>query len=402
MRKTLKYLLITCVILGAPAYAMDERILDPSSLPTSSLTAQWFGTAANYVRVSDLDLFLLEREQAIRQQRAQAQRELDAANAARDVLQRDSVLALKAEEERMAQALEAQEERMAQALEAQKQESSRVLEEFRRRAEEERPIMLASLKNQQRLLDVQQREQDALLMAKEGAEGDAMRQKRRAEKLEQTVREKEAMIEPLKKLESELRDLIKEKERLAEQLEDALGKAEKNADLIGRLQAGVEETRSKEQRLRQEIEHLQKEQAEKEALIARYQQAQRAGDYYTYLLDLINDRSVSDEELTKQIYAVMLRSGKSLDDLHPTSGQSLASLLRQASRPTDDAYQAAGKEKSDTEHSYHTRVRLIGNQIRPLGWGAPPRLIQFRGSAMESAFTQVTTQLVSGASRGKR
>ena len=48
MRKTLKYLLITCVILGAPAYAMDgERILDASGLPISSLTAQWFGTPAN-------------------------------------------------------------------------------------------------------------------------------------------------------------------------------------------------------------------------------------------------------------------------------------------------------------------------------------------------------------------
>ena len=85
MHKTLKYLLITCVILGAPAYAMDdERILDASRLPTSSLTAQWFGTAADYVRVSDLDPFLLEREQEIKQQRAQSQRELAEANAARD------------------------------------------------------------------------------------------------------------------------------------------------------------------------------------------------------------------------------------------------------------------------------------------------------------------------------
>ncbi len=94
MHKTLKYLLITCVILGAPAYAMDgERILDASGLPISSLTAQWFGTAANYVRVSDLDPFLLEREQAIRRQQVQAQRELAEANAARDASQRDSVLA---------------------------------------------------------------------------------------------------------------------------------------------------------------------------------------------------------------------------------------------------------------------------------------------------------------------
>jgi len=375
MHKTLKYLLITCVVLGAPAYAMDEgkcrggsaeRVFDLSRVTRHLLTVEWFGKKEECARLSDVQAALEPQEQAIRQQRAQAQRELEAANAAKAVLERDAGLALRT-----------QEEQMAQALEAQRQESSRVLNDLRKRAEEERQIMLASLKNQQMLLEVRQKEQDALLMAKEGAEGDAMRQKSRAEKLEQTVREKDALIEPLKKLESELRDLIKEKKRLTAQLEDALGKAEKDADLIGRLQAGVEETRTKEQRLKLEIERLQKEQAEKEDLIAKYQQAQRAGDYYTYLLDLINDRSVSDEELTKQIYAVMLRSGKSLDDLHPTSGQSLASLLRQESRPTDDACRAAGKEKSDTEHSYHTKVRLIGNQIRPLGWGAPPRLLRY-------------------------
>ena len=366
MHKTLKYLLITCVILGAPAYAMDdERILDASRLPTSSLTAQWFGTAADYVRVSDLDPFLLEREQEIKQQRAQSQKELAEANAARDASQRDAVLSLRTQEERMVQALELQRRELLEASEVQRRESSR---ELRRRFEEERQVMLEALKVHQRSLRAEQEAQHALLVAKEDAEGDAMRQNRRAEILEQKVRERDAMIEPLRKLESELRDLVKEKERLTTQLQDALGKAEQDADLIGRLQAGVEETLAKEQTLRLEFERLQREQAEKDALIATYQRAHRGGDPYTYLLDLING-SVSDEELTKQIYAVMLRGGKSLDELHPASGPSLASLLRQASRPTDDAYRAAGKERSDTEYSYHTRTRLIGNQIRPLGQG---------------------------------
>ncbi len=296
----------------------------------------------------------------------------------------------------MVQALELQRRELLEASEVQRRESSR---ELRRRFEEERQVMLEALKVHQRSLRAEQEAQHALLVAKEGAEGDAMRQNRRAEILEQTVRERDAMIEPLKKLESELRDLVKEKERLTAQLQDALGKAEQDADLIGRLQAGVEETRTKEQRLRLEFERLQKEQAEKDALIATYQQAHRGGDPYTYLLDLINNKGCSDDELARQIYATTVRSGKQLGQLHSGDQPSLVVALMKVTRPYRAQYSSARIEPGSAGDQYKLCFRELGNQLKELGFGGDHidfKTVRFEESNLAGRFQGASRLLAAG------
>ncbi|RZI46813.1 hypothetical protein [Candidatus Finniella inopinata] len=245
MYKSLKYLLLTCCVIGT-AYGSassnsDALNFDTSGLTTHKLSTGWFGSSKDCVFVDDLNSFASRKNAEIQEKLAQIngqhQRALEeaarAANSELDSL-RQQLAAASTEKQEMSLAFEQQlNSRLTEQQEKaakEKEELLKIPAMLKEQADRERVVLVNSLENSQMLIELLKEQQKALLTAKTGAEADALSQKQRSGLLEHALKEKEGIIKNLEEKQRELQDAALEKQELQKDLE-------KNQEQIQRLAA---------------------------------------------------------------------------------------------------------------------------------------------------------------------
>ena len=260
-------------------------------------------------------------------------------------------------------------------LREQKESELMAQQEINRVIEKKRQELLSGLNNAKLLLTVEQQRKEEVEL------------KNRA--LTTLVSQIAAMVQEIEALEISTANLEEAKSLPQE------GTSEEISVRLARITKIIEQNKAQLERLRADKKKLEMRQSETETQIQALKQRIKENDYYTQILEMIKDPSISDEDLTFRIVCVCTFLETNLDTLSEGRTRLIEELLDhslpRSKRPDnipnplpDGMIQLGSVEK---------RFRLIGNDFgQELAWYGEPMdcsLSRHQGSPFEEKQNKV-------------
>ncbi|MBM3633140.1 MAG: hypothetical protein FJX03_05505 [Alphaproteobacteria bacterium] len=193
------------------------------------------------------------------------------------------------------------------AIREQKEHELIAQQEINRVVEKKRQELLSGLNNAKLLLTVEQQRKEEVEV------------KNRA--LKAVMSQIAAMVQEIEALESSTADL-KESKNLPQE-----GTSEEISIRLGRITKIIEQNNTQLERLKSDKRNLEKRQIETESQIQALKQRIKENDYYAQILEMIKDRSISDEELTFRIICICTFLETNLDILSEGRTRLIEELL---------------------------------------------------------------------------
>ena len=258
------------------------------------------------------------------------------------------------------------------------------------------------------------KEKDAILTAKSKAEESETAQKQRFEQIEKETADQKQRLEILEKSQTELQLLAAEIKKKEEELREEKEKTIKNAEKIKALEEELERKKQEELRLRTACEKLQKENEESKDRAAAYSKAVAENDHYALAIKAIDDaneaaknayktnnfkqsRTKIESGLVRRLIEIAAQSGKTLDQLHLHSQTPVARYLVEKSCPRDSEYRNI--TRFSTNDPYKENYLDLGNLIVELGFGGSSigtSVINFSRGSIADRFAKEAVMMIAG------
>jgi hypothetical protein len=202
------------------------------------------------------------------------------------------------------------------------------------------------------------------------------------------------VISDLSSHQREIEALLSENNDFQTALENLTGEPEAIEEVRKSIAARIDKNREKITELKVKCEKLDALKTEKEQEVEGLKKAIEANDYYTQILKMIKEQSVTDDELALFMFSVQRIQGVDLDELSEGREKRLIEVLIRVSYPNSEppaqsAYNSIPEGCTFISRDHPGRFRRLGNDFIPsggLGWiGKPLNLAEciFPGSKFE-------------------
>ncbi len=203
-----------------------------------------------------------------------------------------------------------------------------------------------------------QKQEEALLLEASKSKETAALEKMRIDMLERQKEHLQKTISDIEVKEQEIAALLRETGDNESARDAITGSGDESEAAKLRINAVIDRTKETIKRLRSEKEQLESSKKEIEESNSRLQQAIRVNDYYTQILDMINDRSVSDARLALFIWSIKNIQDRDTDQLSEGKPQRLIEALLEVTHPFGD-------RPADFNPDYENCFRTLGNYFIP-------------------------------------